>query len=87
MKKIKVLELFGGIGAIRKALERQNIAFEIVDYVEIDEFAVKSYNAIYGTHFRAQDVTKWNKDISVDLIMHGSPLPIVFIGRKTRRWR
>ena len=74
MKKIKVLELFGGIGAIRKALERQNIAYEFVDYVEIDEFAVKSYNAIYGTNFRAQDVAKWNKDITVDLIMHGSPL-------------
>lgn len=72
MKKIRVLELFGGIGAIRKALEIAGIPFEVIDYVEIDKFAVKSYNAIYGTNFEPQDITKWNKDIEVDLVMHGS---------------
>ena len=73
MKKIKVLELFGGIGAIRKAFERQNIPHKVVDYVEIDEFAVKSYNAIFGTNFEPQNIKNWDKDIEVDLIMHGSP--------------
>jgi len=34
MQKLKVLELFGGIGACSTALERLNIDFEIVDYVE-----------------------------------------------------
>ena len=42
---LKVLELFGGIGACSKALERIGIDFEVVDYVEIDKYAVKSYNA------------------------------------------
>ena len=46
IKKLRVVEYFGGIGAVRKALERLNIPFEVVDYVEIDENAVKSYNAI-----------------------------------------
>ena len=46
-EKLRVVEYFGGIGAVRKALERLNIPFEVVDYVEIDENAVKSYNAIY----------------------------------------
>ncbi len=72
-KELKVLELFGGIGAIRKAFERQNIPHKVVDYVEIDEFAVKSYNAIFGTNFEPQDISKWDKDIEVDFIMHGSP--------------
>lgn len=70
---IRVLELFGGIGAFSKALERQGIEHEIVDYVEIDKFAVQSLNAIHNTHFEPQDITKWDKDIDVDVIMHGSP--------------
>jgi len=70
---LKVLELFSGIGACSKALERLNIPHEIVDAVEIDGFAVKSFNAIHGTSFEPQDITRWDKDLDVDLIMHGSP--------------
>lgn len=73
MSKIKVLELFGGIGACSKALERLNVDFEIVDYVEIDKYAVKSFNAIHNTNFEPQDICQWDKDIEVDLLMHGSP--------------
>ncbi len=70
---IKILELFGGIGACSKALERLGIEYEIADYVEIDKYAVASFNAIHNTNFEPQDICKWNKDIEVDLIMHGSP--------------
>lgn len=73
MKKIRVLELFGGIGACSKALERLGIDYEIADYVEIDKYAVKSFNAIHNTNFEPQDICEWNKNIEVDLIMHGSP--------------
>lgn len=73
MKKLKILELFGGIGACSKALERLGIDYEIADYVEIDKYAVKSFNAIHNTSFKSQDITTWDKDIEVDLIMHGSP--------------
>lgn len=70
---IKVLELFAGIGACSKALTNLGIEHEIVDAVEIDKYAVKSFNAIHGTNFEPQDITKWDKDIKADLIMHGSP--------------
>ena len=70
---IKVLELFAGIGACSKALERLGIEHEIVDAVEIDKYAIKAFNAIHHTNFEPQDITKWDKDINVDLIMHGSP--------------
>lgn len=73
MTTIKILELFGGIGACSKALERLGVDYEIADYVEIDKYAVKSFNAIHGTSFEPQDITKWDKDLDVDLIMHGSP--------------
>lgn len=72
-EKIKVLELFAGIGACSKALDKLGIEHEIVDAVEIDKYAIKSFNVIHGTNFEPQDITKWDKDISVDLIMHGSP--------------
>lgn len=70
---IRVLELFAGIGACSKALENLNIEHEIVDAVEIDKYAIKAFNAIHSTNFEPQDIRKWDKDIKVDLIMHGSP--------------
>jgi DNA (cytosine-5)-methyltransferase 1 len=72
-KVIKILELFAGIGACSKALTNLGIKHKIVDAVEIDKYAIKSFNAIHGTNFEPQDITKWDKDIDVDLIMHGSP--------------
>ena len=70
---IRVLELFAGIGACSKALERLEIEHEIVDAVEIDKYAIKSFNAIHNTNFETQDICNWDKDLQVDLIMHGSP--------------
>lgn len=70
---LRIIELFGGIGACSAALKRLGIDFEVVDYVEIDKYAVASYNAINDTNFKPQDITKWDKNIEVDLIMHGSP--------------
>ena len=68
-----MLELFSGIGACSKALTNLGIEHEIVDSVEINKYAVQSFNAIHGTNFEPQDITKWDKDIEADLIMHGSP--------------
>ena len=70
---MRILELFGGIGACSKALERLGIDYEIADYVEIDKYAVKSFNAMHNTNFEPQDICEWDKDIECDLIMHGSP--------------
>ena len=71
---MRILELFAGIGACSKALERLGIDVEIVDAVEIDKYAIASFNAIHGTDFEVQDIKEWNKDIGdIDLITHGSP--------------
>ena len=70
---MRVLELFGGIGACTQALKRIGIDIEVVDYVEIDKYACASYNAINGTNFEPQDICEWDKSLEVDLIMHGSP--------------
>ena len=62
-----------GIGACSKALKNLNIEHNIVDAVEIDKYAIASFNAIHNTDFKPQDITEWDKDIKVDLICGGFP--------------
>lgn len=74
MSKIRILELFAGIGACSKALENLGFDVEIVDAVEIDKYAINSFNAIHNTNFEVQDICKYNKDLNnIDIITHGSP--------------
>ena len=61
---MRVIELFAGIGACSKALERLGMNPEIVDAVEIDKYAIKSFNAIHNTKFEPQDVVEWNKNFN-----------------------
>lgn len=68
---IKILELFGGIGAPRKALVNLGIAHKAIDYVEIDSHAVRAYNALYDPKYKPQSVI--NYDIRPDILIHGSP--------------
>ena len=71
---MRVIELFAGIGACSTALKRIGKEVEIVDAVEIDKYAIASFNAIHGTNFETQDITIWDKDFKdIDLITHGSP--------------
>ena len=76
-KQLRVIELFAGIGAPRKALIRGGYNYEIVDAIEIDKYAVKSYNAIYDANIEPKDVREYkpNKtDVGeIDLLFHGSP--------------
>lgn len=71
---MKIIELFAGIGACSKALKRIGVDLEIIDAVEIDKYAMASFNAIHGTNFETQDITEWNKDFKdIDLITGGFP--------------
>lgn len=74
VEKLKVLELFGGIGAIRKALINLDIPYEIKDYVEIDKACVKSYNSLYNENYTPKSVVGYKaKDEKIDVLIHGSP--------------
>lgn len=70
---IDAVEFFCGIGAQRKALQRAGIDFTAVDAVDINKYSLTSYNAINGTNFEPQDITKWDKNIHIDMIFHSSP--------------
>jgi DNA (cytosine-5)-methyltransferase 1 len=70
---IQILELFGGIGSPRYALRNIGIPVKAIDYVEIDEKAVRSYNAMFAKElgYKTQSVVGWN--LKPDILIHGSP--------------
>lgn len=65
--KIRLIELFGGIGSQAMALRDIGADFEHYRLVEFDKYAVQSYNAIHGTNFDTMDIRN----------VHGADLGIV----------
>lgn len=72
-QKLQILELFGGIGSPRVALKNLGVPVKSIDYVEIDEKAVRSYNAMFADEleYKTQSVVGWN--LKPDILIHGSP--------------
>ena len=71
--KIRLIELFAGVGSQAMALRDIGADFEHYRVVEFDKYAVKSYNAIHGTNFETTDI----RDV------HGSDLGIVDVEKFT----
>lgn len=65
--KIRLIELFGGIGSQAMALRDIGADFEHYRLVEFDKYAVASYNAIHHTAFETSDIRN----------VHGADLGIV----------
>lgn len=56
--KVRLIELFAGVGSQAMAMKRLGVSFEHYRCVEFDKYPVASYNAIHGTDFEPMDVTK-----------------------------
>lgn len=54
--KIRLIELFAGVGSQAMALRDLGADFESYRVVEFDKYAIKSYNAIHGTYFPTLDI-------------------------------
>lgn len=70
---LKVIELFAGIGAQRKALQKGKIEHEVIAISEIDKYAIQSYNAIHGETLNLGDITKIEKMPKADLWTYSFP--------------
>lgn len=70
---LKVIELFAGIGAQRKGLERAGIEHEVVAISEIDKYALKVYEALYGNTTNLGDISKIEKLPKADMWTYSFP--------------
>ena len=73
MEKIKVIELFAGIGSQTKALKRLGIEHNVVAICEWDKYANKSYESTHGKVHNYGDITKVKKLPYCDLLTYSFP--------------
>lgn len=75
-KKIKLFELFTGIGAPRKTLEYMGYEIESLGYSEINKNAIKAYCELFNDtpNNNFGDITNIEKlPNDIDILFHGSP--------------
>lgn len=74
---LKVRTMFSGIGSPESALKNIGIEYDLVDFCEIDKFAIKSYCAIHSIDESKNlgDISKvWGRDLPyADLLVWGFP--------------
>ncbi|KZL88509.1 DNA (cytosine-5-)-methyltransferase [Clostridium magnum] len=85
---LKVRTLFSGIGAPESALKNLEIPYELVDFCEVDKYAVKSYCAVHGVSEDKNlgDITKvWGRNLPyADLLVWGFPCQDISVAGKQR---
>lgn len=81
-KHITVNELFSGIGAQRKALERLGIDHEVVGICEIDKYAIQSYEAIFGKTYNYGDICTAPRLEYADLWTYSFPCQDISVAGK-----
>lgn len=70
---LKVIELFAGVGAQRRALQKANIDHQVIAISEIDRYAIQAYNAIHGDTPNLGDIKKIEKLPKADLWTYSFP--------------
>src|SRR5690554_4086976 len=79
---LTVNELFAGIGSQRAALERLGIEHKVVGIAEIDKFAIKSYEAIWGETKNYGDISKVDKLDYADFWTYSFPCQDISVAGK-----
>jgi len=82
IKELTVNELFSGIGSQRKALELLGIPHRVVGISEIDKFAIKSYEAIFGATRNYGDISVVEKLDYADFWTYSFPCQDISVSGK-----
>lgn len=72
-EKLKVIELFAGVGAQRQALKEANIEHEIVAISEIDKYALLAYEKLHGETLNLGDIRNIERLPIADLWTYSFP--------------
>lgn len=74
-EQIDFADMFGGVGGFRHGLEAASTRFNAQYYWDVNEYAVKSYNAIFGEDHDTTDVAELDADRlkQFDLLCAGFP--------------
>lgn len=70
---LRVIELFAGVGAQRRALQKANVDHEVIAISEIDKYALQTYNAIHGETPNLGDITAIERLPKADLWTYSFP--------------
>jgi len=81
---ITINELFSGIGAQKKALERLGIPHKVVGICEIDKYAIQSYEAVFGKTFNYGDISQAKRLNYADLWTYSFPCQDISVAGKQR---
>ena len=84
MQKIKIIELFAGVGSQAMALRNLGLDYEVVGISEIDKFAIKSYEAIHGKVHNFGDISKIEELPYCDLLTYSFPCQDLSISGKQK---
>lgn len=80
--------MFSGIGAFEKALQKQNISYELINFCEIDKYASKAYSLIHNEPESKNlgDITKVDETQlqDFDLMTYGFPCQDISIAGKQK---
>lgn len=72
---LRVTSLFSGIGAFEQALTNLNVVYDVVNFCEIDKFAIKNYCKMHNVDesLNLGDISRVVKLQDCDLLTYGFP--------------
>ena len=81
---LKVVSLFSGVGAFEQALTNLGVEYELVNFCEIDKYAIKAYCSIHNVDesLNLGDISKVHKLNYCDLLTYGFPCTDISVAGK-----